>query len=90
MFASGHSQPGQASGKSAQIRHASESGSQFRTLPQLASRRDRQRADDLVAAHHYDLIHHVDDDADVVRHDAHDVADIGAGVAADHRPPLLP
>ena len=51
-------------------------------LPQLPPRRDRQHADDLVAAHHHHLVHHVDDDADVVGHDAHDVADIGAGVAA--------
>src|SRR6202171_4079462 len=50
--------------------------------PQLPSCRDRQRADDLVAAHHHYLVHHVDDDADMVRHDPHDVADTGTGVAA--------
>ena len=50
--------------------------------PQLPSRRDRQHADDLVAAHHHHLVHHVDDDADMVRHDAHDVADIRPRVAA--------
>ena len=44
--------------------------------------RDRQHADDLVAAHHHHLVHHVDDDADVVGHDAHDVADVGPRVAA--------
>ena len=36
----------------------------------------------LLAAHHHHLVHHVDDDADMVRHDPHDIADIGAGVAA--------
>src|SRR6202171_4456653 len=50
--------------------------------PQLPSRRDRQRADDLVAAHHHYLVHHVDDHADMVRYDPHDVTDIGTGVAA--------
>ena len=49
---------------------------------QLPPRRDRQRPDDLVAADHHHLVHHVDDHADVVRHDPHHVADIGAGVAA--------
>src|ERR1700744_3579159 len=54
----------------------------FNSLSQLPPRRHRQRADDLVAAHHHHLVHHVDDDADMVGHDAHDIADIGAGVAA--------
>ena len=45
--------------------------------PQLPPRRDRQHADDLVAAHHHYFVHHVDDDADMVGHDADDVADIG-------------
>src|SRR5258707_8780904 len=52
------------------------------TSPELPPCRDRQRADDLVAAHHHHLVHHVDDHADVVRHDPHDIANIGAGVAA--------
>jgi len=46
--------------------------------PQLASRRDRQRADDLLAAHHHHLVHHVDDHADVVRHDPHDIANVSS------------
>src|SRR5580704_19491447 len=51
-------------------------------LPQLPPRRHRQRADDLLATHHHHLVHHVDDDANVIWHDADDVADIGPGVAA--------
>ena len=48
----------------------------------IPPRRDRQHADDFVAAHHHHFVHHVDDDADVVGHDPHDIADIGPGVAA--------
>src|SRR5580704_6825904 len=50
--------------------------------PQLPPRSDRQHAHDFLTAYHHHFVHHVDDDADMVRHDAHDVADIGAGVAA--------
>src|SRR5437763_5165637 len=54
----------------------------YEPLPQFPPCRDRQRAHDLLAAHHHDLVHHVDDDAHVVGHDPHDVADPGPGVAA--------
>src|SRR5262245_39494794 len=51
-------------------------------LPQLPACRDWQHADDLIAANHHDLVHQVDDDADVIGHDPHHVADIRPGVAA--------
>jgi len=51
-------------------------------LTQLAPRRDRQRADDFVTANHHDLVHHVDDDANMIGYDPHDVADIRPRVAA--------
>src|SRR5882757_7691076 len=53
-----------------------------RGLPQLPPRGDRQGADDLVAAYHHHFVHHVDDDADMIGDDPHDVADNGPGVAA--------
>ncbi len=53
-----------------------------RHLPQLPPRRHRQRPQNLVAAHHHHFVHHVDDDADMVGHDPHDIADIRACVAA--------
>src|SRR5438045_5996077 len=49
---------------------------------QLPPRRHWQDADDLLAPHHHHFVHHVDDDADMVRHDPHDVADDGPRVAA--------
>src|SRR5258708_38065011 len=53
-----------------------------RSLPQLPPCRDRQRTYDFLAAHHHHFVHHVDDDTDMVGHDAHDVADIRPCVAA--------
>src|SRR5260221_1380930 len=50
--------------------------------PQLPPRRDRQGADDLVTADHHHLVHHVDDDADMIGHDPDDVTDDGPRVAA--------
>jgi hypothetical protein len=78
----GCSRPGRAGRQSAQFRYAAESGNSFTASTQFAPCRDLQRADDLVSPHHHHLIHHVDDDADMIRDDPHDVADIGAGVAA--------
>ena len=52
------------------------------SLSQLPPSRDRQRAQNLVAAHHHHFVHHVDDDADMVGNDPHDVADDRPCVAA--------
>src|SRR5437016_14507672 len=49
---------------------------------QFPPRRDRQRANDFLAAHHHHLVHHVDDHADMVRYDPHHVPYIGPGIAA--------
>ena len=51
-------------------------------LPQLPPRRHRQHPHDLLTAHHHHFVHHVDDDADMIGHDPHDVADDGPRVAA--------
>src|SRR5687767_10321311 len=48
---------------------------------QPAARRDRQLTDDLASPHRNEAIDHIDDHADMVRDDAHDVADLGAVVA---------
>src|SRR5260221_9431734 len=50
--------------------------------PQLPPRRDRQGADDLVTTHHHHFVHHVDDDADMIGYDPHDIADNRPRVAA--------
>src|SRR3954451_22909069 len=58
-----------------------EPSDRWTTLAQFAARWDRQSPDDLLAPHHHELVHHVDDDADMVRHDPHDTAHIRSGVA---------
>src|SRR3954468_13540639 len=52
-----------------------------KTSGDFPPRRDRHLADDLVAARRDEAVDHVDDDADVVRHDADDVADLRPVVA---------
>ena len=61
--------------------HAAVSGGFAGASGDLSARRDRQLADDLVAARRDEPVDHVDDDADVVRHDADDVADLRPVVA---------